>query len=169
MCDQNPAQAKAAIADFADYLRGNLASLKTENLISFAAELEHIKKYLRLEKLRFQDELNVVYDIQSFDFMLPVLSVQPLIENAVKHGIGQKTGGGTVTIHTSEEENYFLVRVTDDGIGFSEGECADDGGTHVGIENAKKRLNLMVNARLEIDSKKGEGTTVSILIPKRRE
>ena len=169
LCDSNPKQAKVAIADFADYLRGNFSSLKTENLISFGTELEHIKKYLRLEKLRFQDELEVVYDIQAKDFMLPVLSVQPLIENAVKHGVGQKIGGGTVTIHTRETADDYVVCITDDGVGFEEREYANDGGTHVGIENTKKRLEMMINARLEIESKKGEGTTASILIPKRRD
>jgi len=169
LCDRNPKQAKAAIADFADYLRGNLSSLKTENLISFGTELEHIEKYLRLEKLRFQDELEVVYDIQARDFMLPALSVQPLVENAVKHGVGQKIGGGTVTIHTTETENEYIICVTDDGVGFTEGEYADDGGTHVGIENIKKRLDMMINARLEIESKIGEGTKACIFIPKRRD
>ncbi len=169
LCDSNPKQAKAAIADFADYLRGNLSSLKTENLISFGTELEHIEKYLRLEKLRFQDELEVVYDIQARDFMLPALSVQPLVENAVKHGVGQKIGGGTVTIHTTETETEYIIRVIDDGVGFTEGEYADDGGTHVGIENIKKRLDMMMNAGLEIESKIGEGTKACIFIPKRRD
>ena len=169
LCDRNPKQAKAAIADFADYLRGNLSSLKTENLISFGMELEHIEKYLRLEKLRFEDELEVVYDIQARDFMLPALSVQPLVENAVKHGVGQKIGGGTVTIHTTETENEYIICVTDDGVGFTEGEYADDGGTHVGIENIKKRLDMMINARLEMESKKGIGTKACIFIPKRRD
>ena len=169
LCDRNPKQAKAAIADFADYLRGNLSSLKTENLISFEAELEHIEKYLRLEKLRFEDELEVVYDIQAQDFMLPALSVQPLVENAVKHGVGQKIGGGTVIIHTTETENEYIICITDDGVGFTEGEYADDGGTHVGIENIKKRLDMMINARLEMESKKGIGTKACIFIPKRRD
>ena len=167
LCDSNPKQAKAAIADFADYLRGNLSSLKTENLISFATEIEHIEKYLRLEKLRFQEELKVVYDIQTRDFMIPSLSIQPLVENAVKHGVGQKIGGGTVTISTSETEDEYIICVTDDGVGFTEGEYADDGGTHIGIENIKKRLEMMINGKLKIESKKGEGTKACVLIPKR--
>ena len=169
LCDSNPKQAKAAIADFADYLRGNLSSLKTENLISFGTELEHIETYLRLEKLRFMDELEIVYDIQSKDFMLPALSVQPLVENAVKHGVGKKVGGGTVTIHTSETENEYIICVTDDGVGFTEGEYADDGSTHVGLENIRKRLNMMIHAELQMESKIGEGTKACIVIPKRRD
>ena len=124
---------------------------------------------MKLEKLRFQGELEVVYDITTKDFMLPALSVQPLVENAVKHGVGQKIGGGTVTIHTHETENEYIVRIIDDGVGFAEVEYADNEGTHVGIENTKKRLDMMLNAKLEIESKKGEGTTASILIPKRRD
>lgn len=169
LCDSNPKQAKAAIADFADYLRGNLSSLKSENLISFSAELEHIEKYLKLEKLRFMDELEIVYDIHSKDFMLPALSVQPLVENAVKHGVGKKIGGGTVTIHTTETEKDYIICVTDDGVGFTEGEYADDVSMHVGIENIKKRLDMMINASLEIESKIGVGTKACILIPKRRD
>ena len=167
LCDRDPKQAKAAIADFAGYLRGNLSSLKSENLISFGTELEHIEKYLRLEKLRFQDELEVVYDIQTREFMLPALSVQPLVENAVKHGVGQKIGGGTVNISTFETEEDYIICVTDDGVGFTEGEYVDDGGTHIGIENIKQRLDMIINARVEIESKKGEGTKACVLIPKR--
>ena len=166
LCDSNPKQAKAAIADFADYLRGNLASLRNENLITFSTELAHIEKYLRLEQLRFQDELKVVYDIRVQDFMLPALSVQPLVENAVKHGVGRKLGGGTVTVHTSEGENEYFIRISDDGVGFIEGEYADESDSHVGIENTRKRLQMMLNAQLEIESIKGEGTRVCIRIPK---
>ena len=169
LCDTNPKQAKSAIADFADYLRGNLSSLKSENLISFESELQHIEKYLRLEKLRFKDELKVIYDIQSKDFMLPSLSVQPLVENAVKHGVGQKNGGGTVTIRTSETENEYLICISDDGNGFDDDKGVDDTSVHVGIENIRKRLELMTGAQLEIKSKKGEGTTACISLPKRRD
>ena len=169
LCDSNPKKAKAAIADFADYLRGNLDSLKTENLIFFQTELQHIEKYLRLEKLRFQDELNIVYDIQTQDFMLPTLSVQPLVENAVKHGVGQKTGGGTVTIQTAETEEAYIIRVMDDGVGFVVDEVVMDNSERVGIENIRKRLDMMLQAKLEIDSKIGEGTTACIRISKKKE
>jgi tetratricopeptide (TPR) repeat protein len=142
-------------------------SLRNENLIPFRTELAHIETYLRLEKLRFQDELKVVYDIRVQDFMLPALSVQPLVENAVKHGVGQKIGGGTVTVHASETGNEYIICITDDGVGFVEGEYADESDSHVGIENTRKRLQMMLNARLEIESIKGEGTRVCIRIPKR--
>lgn len=166
LCDNEPKEAKRAIADFADYLRGNLSALSTEKLIPFQMELAHTEKYLRLEKLRFQEELKICYDIHTKDFSLPVLTMQPLVENAVKHGVGKKTGGGTVTIHTSETDTDYLIRIEDDGVGFELGEYSDDKDTHIGLENIKNRLRIMANARLEILSKKGEGTTATIWIPK---
>ena len=93
--------------------------------------------------------------------------MQPLIENVVKHGVGQKIGGGTVAIHTYETEENYIISIVDDGVGFVEGEYVDENGTHVGIENTKRRLDMMMGARLEIESRKGEGTTACILIPKR--
>lgn len=169
LCDNNPKRAKDAIADFADYLRGNIASLKADKPIPFETELEHIKRYLRLEKLRFDEELQIKYDIQTLDFMVPALSVQPLVENAVKHGVGRKTGGGMVAIQTTETETEYLIYITDDGVGFTEGEYSDSGSTHIGLENIKKRLKIMMNAQIEIESTKGVGTIALVRIPKRRD
>ena len=101
--------------------------------------------------------------------MLPALSVQPLIENAVKHGVGQKVGGGIVSVHTYETDEHYVIRIEDDGVGFEESEYANENSTHVGIENTKKLHDMMINARLEIESKNGEGTKATILIPKRRD
>lgn len=167
LCDRNPKLAKNAIADFADYLRGNLNALSTKHPVSFDKELEHVEKYLRLEKLRFGEELQIQYNITTKDFVLPALSVQPLVENAVKHGIGQKPGGGMVQIATKETKDSFEICITDDGVGFEEEDYQNDGNLHIGIENIKKRLEL-IHARLEINSRKGEGTTVRVLIPKER-
>ena len=169
LCDENPKQAKAAIADFADYLRGNLASLRAKNLISIETEINHVERYLRLEKLRFKEALDIEYDINSKDFMVPALAIQPLVENAVKHGLGRKVGGGKVIIHTSETDTDYIVRITDNGVGFEEGEYADDGCAHIGLDNIRKRLDMIMGARLDIQSEKGKGTVASVIIPKRRD
>ena len=166
LCDREPKQAKKAIADFADYLRGNLESLNSKELIPFQRELAHIERYLRLEKLRFQEDLQVVYDIQATDFMLPALCIQPLVENAVKHGLGNMVGGGTVTISTKETESHYVIQISDNGRGFSDEEIVKDGNTHIGIENIRWRLKVMMEARLEINSKHGEGTIAYVFIPK---
>ena len=110
LCKLNPETAYDATITFSDYLRGNMDSLKQTAPVPFTQELEHLKKYLYIEKLRFADKLNIEYNIQVTDFVLPLLSVQPLVENAVKHGVGMKKKGGTVTISTRETDNAYERR-----------------------------------------------------------
>lgn len=166
LCDSNPKEAKRAIADFADYLRGNLNSLKTQTPIPFSKEFEHIQKYLKLEKLRFKEELEIEYDIETVDFMLPALSVQPLVENAVKHGVGACPGGGKVRICTEETATEYVVIIEDNGIGFDLNAIKEDGKTHVGLENIQNRLSMMMNAKLEIESQIDVGTVARVIIHK---
>jgi sensor histidine kinase YesM len=166
LCDSNPKEAKRAIADFADYLRGNLNSLKTQTPIPFSKEFEHIQKYLKLEKLRFKEELEIDYDIETVDFMLPALSVQPLVENAVKHGVGARPGGGKVRICTMETATEYVVTIEDNGIGFDLNAIKEDGKTHVGLENIQNRLSMMMNAKLEIESQIDVGTVARVIIHK---
>lgn len=166
LCDENPQEAKRVTADFADYLRHNLDSLGKSTPVPFAGELEHIKVYLDIEKRRFEGDLRIVYDIEALDFMLPSLSVQPLVENAVKHGVGKAQNGGTVTITTKEYDDCYEVIVSDDGVGFNPDEEPDDGRPHVGIKNVEKRLWSMCGLTLDIKSEPGAGTTVVIRLPK---
>lgn len=108
-----------------------------------------------------------MYDIQADGFELPQLSIQPLVENAVKHGVGMKKKGGTVTISTKETETAFEVIISDDGVGFdTSAPKKDDGRSHVGMENTKKRLHDMCGAEIVITSTVGEGTTARVILPK---
>ena len=166
MCEIDPKTAKDATITFAKYLRGNMDSLKQNTPVPFEQELEHLKKYLYIEKLRFDDLLNIEYDIQATDFVLPLLSVQPLVENAVKHGVGMKEDGGTVQISTRETDTAFEVIIKDDGVGFDVNEQKDDGKTHVGMENTKKRLRDMCGGDVRIESVIGKGTTATVILPK---
>lgn len=169
LCDKDPKAARQAISDFSDYLRGNMDSLTRSAPVPFYRELKHLKNYLTLEKLRFDDTLEIVWDIQTEDFMIPALTVQPLVENAVKHGICKSENGGTVTISTRECESCYEVEIRDDGAGFDPNEKPSDGKSHVGIENVRSRLSKMCGADLEITSEKGKGTTAIIRIPKNKE
>lgn len=166
LCKVDADKAQKALDEFATYLRINLDSLKQSQPVSFNKELEHIKIYLSLEKLCFEEELQIVYDLQASGFMLPALTVQPLVENAVKYGIGQKPGGGTVTIATRETEAAFEVCISDDGIGYDVNQVQKDGRTHIGIDNVRQRLSTMCHGRLTIESKTNKGTTATIIIPK---
>ena len=140
--------------------------LKQTTPVPFRRELEHLEKYLYIEKLRFADKLNIEYDIQTTDFELPLLSIQPLVENAVKHGVGMKEEGGTVTIATRETDTDYEVIISDDGVGFDTTVQNNDGRSHVGMENTRRRLKEMCNARVEITSTIGEGTVAKVIIPK---
>ena len=154
------------VSSFAEYLRNNLSSLEETGLIAFETELEHIKTYLDIEKVRFEDTLEIEYCIQCVDFSLPVLTVQPIVENAVKHGTSKKRGGGKVTISTYEANDSYVITVLDTGSGFDPEKPKNDGKRHIGIENVKQRLCNMCRGTLTIESEVGVGTIATIRIPK---
>ena len=164
LCDISPSQAKQLTIDFAQYLRRNINSLTSESLIPFDQELEHVECYLKIEKTRFGDHLNVIYSIQCRNFSIPPLTLQPLIENAVKHGITKKATGGTVKLCTYEEDTCYVIEIIDDGVGFDT-ETAE---MHVGLENVKSRLVALCRAQTYIKSTIGVGTRIRIDIPKKK-
>ncbi|MCR5225851.1 MAG: histidine kinase [Eubacterium sp.] len=168
LCKINPDTAYDATIAFSEYLRGNMDSLKQKEPVPFEKELEHLKKYLFIEKLRFGKKLNVEYDIQTMDFVVPQLSVQPLVENAVKHGVGQKKKGGTVKIMTKETGDGYEIVISDDGVGFDvNAPRKEDGRSHVGMDNTRRRLKEMIGAEVVIESTVGEGTTARVVIPRK--
>ncbi|MEG0340133.1 MAG: histidine kinase [Oscillospiraceae bacterium] len=166
LCDENPQEAKKVTAEFADYLRHNLESLTQSIPVPFEDELRHIKVYLDIEKKRFEERLNIVYDIANIDFRVPALTIQPIVENAVKHGVVKRKNGGTVTISTRKQECYYEIIITDDGVGFDINEPQPDPNTHIGIQNVRDRLWSMCKGTLDIKSEEGKGTEASIKIPK---
>ena len=165
LCRTRPELAWEALGDFASYLRANTDALTSTKLIPFSQELRHIQSYLKLEKLRMEERLNIVYDIQEEDFLLPPLTVQPLIENAVKHGIFYKREGGTVRLATFKKGNAVVIEVSDDGVGFDmeENPQAEDR-VYVGIRNVQTRISKMLRAQMIVKSEMGKGTTVTIRI-----
>jgi len=166
LCDEDPVKAKKATLDFSKYLRSNMESLNDKGLISIEKELEHVKGYLALEKAMYRETMKIVYDIQASGFMLPPLSIQPIVENAVKHGIGQKEGGGTITISVREDISDFIVIVSDDGVGYNAEEQINDTQVHIGIENVRQRLKKQCGGTFEISGESGKGATAVIKIPK---
>lgn len=166
LCKKDAAMAQQAIKDFSEYLQWNLNSIKRREPIPFEEELKHVKAYLQLEQLRFGKRLNVIYHIETTHFLLPALSIQPLVENAVKHGICHKKEGGTVIITAKECPECHEITIEDDGAGFDPERKPEDGKLHVGIENVRQRLFSMCSASLTIESEPGKGTIVRICIPK---
>jgi len=165
LCTMDPQRAQNLAADFTDYLRDDLNLAKAEQLSSFEAELNHTKKYLEIEKVRFGDRLQVEFDIQEKRFLLPSLTLQPIVENAVKHGVTKKRDGGTVRIASQKRGDRYAVTVSDDGVGFDAEAWKPQEG-HYGILNTAERLKLLLGGDMKIESSVGIGTSVTMLIGK---
>lgn len=161
------------IVDFADYFRESLC--RRDELIPLRMELEHIERYLRFERIRFGDKLNVDYDLDPdlLDAHVPVLSIEPLVENAVMHGISRRDAGGTVTIRARRCDGGATFEVSDDGAGIEPGrlphvlEAGIGDGLGIGLSNVDGRLQALfgVPGGLRVESRAGEGTRVSFTVP----
>src|SRR5690606_33323543 len=111
-----PEDARKLLLHLGNYFRNNLQEFDSE--VDFYKEIDNVKSYLEIEKARFKDKLNVVYDIpDNIDCKLPPLILQPLVENAVKHGIWEKVEGGTVVIKAREKRKATEIIIKDDGVG----------------------------------------------------
>ncbi len=166
LCLTDPKHAAKAVDELAMYFRGNLDAMTSQETIPFEKELLHVQHYLTLEKVRFEDRIEIQWDIREKNFFLPALTLQPMVENAVKHGILKHSRGGTVTIRSERTEDGYRVSVLDDGVGFDPSRLPDDGRSHVGIANVRERLQQMCGGTLEILSEKGKGTECRIWIPR---
>ena len=164
MCDISPKQAKYLTIDFSQYLRRNIDTLTSEELIPFEQELAHVECYLKIEKARFRERLNVNYSVQCKDFSIPPLTIQPIVENAVKHGITKKAEGGSIRLSTYEEDTHYVIEIIDDGVGFDT-EASE---MHVGLKNVRSRIAAMCRGELTVKSTLGVGTRVRIEIPKKK-
>ena len=166
LVDTEPQAAKEAIRDFSRYLHQNFSAVvKTEN-IPFEEELAHTRAYLTIEKTRFGDRLDVAYDTPSTMFSLPPLTLQPIVENAVKHGKDPYAGPFHLTIRTQKTASGSEVVVADNGRGFNH---ADNGEPHIALKNIQQRLEIMCGGTLEITSREGGGTVVTVTIPDDRQ
>ena len=165
MCETDPKTAEETVGEFAQYLRGNLESLSRTDNITFEREIEHVKCYLSIVKKRFGNRVNVEYDINEMEFLIPSLTVQPIVENAVKYGLCKKKGGGTVKISTRREDNNIIIEVDDDGTGFDIEKAKEDDRLHIGIRNVRNRVEEMCNGKLMVRSQVGTGTKVTIILP----
>ena len=164
LCLEQPEQAAELTQNFSLYLRGNFSKLDNNNPIRLTTELEHVRCYVNIEKVRFPD-ITVNFDVRCDDFFLPALSIQPLVENAIKHGLMGLESGGTVTITAFETETDYCVCVKDDGVGFDTAAVSDDK-AHIGLQNIRGRLSTICGGALIVESTPGVGTTATITIPK---
>jgi two-component system LytT family sensor kinase len=168
----NPEEARELLTEFAEFTR--YAFRSRSPYVTLADELSYVEKYLRLERARFGDRLDIRLQVapEVLQAVLPVLSVQPLVENAVRHGVEQR-GRGRVEIVGRDIDADVELRVSDDGVGMEPGRgeqlLAGNGGG-VGLQNVQARLHATFGPDygLEIDSALGRGTTVTMTLPKFR-
>lgn len=163
----NPPETKGAIEDFMKYLGENVGTISEKKPISLDQELGHVETYINLEKLRFKEKLNVSFDVRDRNFKIPAMTLQMMVENAIKHGITQRENGGTVTIITRETGDWHIVQVIDDGVGFDPDSPKSGNRSHIGLNSISARLEEMLDGKFEIESTIGVGTTATAYIPKK--
>ena len=171
LCERNPKKAQKAVSDLAGLLRGSMDDLGTEHKKKFSEILKMTDSYIRLEQMRFGEKIKAEYDCAETGFSMPPLIIQPLVENAIKHGLVGKKGGGTVKISSHKEGSDVVICIEDNGLGM---DCEDedknkstdlDTRSHIGIASARERLKLLCNGEMKIQSEKDCGTKITIRIP----
>lgn len=162
-CKMDPQKADEALIRFSRYLRKNIKIIEEEGLIDFDVELEQLEDYVALEQLRFGDMIAFEKNIETSNFKIPPLTIQPLVENAIKHGLVEHNKSGVIRLSTIRKDKQIEIAITDDGVGFEPGDNEDS--DSVGIRNVRYRLENMVGGNLVINSVPGEGTCAIITIP----
>lgn len=166
-CKIDPAKADEMITRFARYLRRNMQYLEEKDLILFDTEARQVEDYVMLEQMRFPGRIEFGEDFEVTDFKLPPLTVQPLVENAVKHGITKPGRSGSICVSTRRAGNSIIIEVSDDGAGFD--SAGWERSASIGLRNVRYRLKHMANATLAIESAPGQGTRATICIPQQQE
>jgi len=149
----DPDAAYKMTEDFSRFLRFKVDSVSAQSgLVPFRAEMRTVRAYAEINKVQLQDRLRVEYDVFDADFLIPVLTIQPVVENAIIHGIKPKVGGGTIRVSLAHEDGRYIVRVQD-----------EEARVHsVGIQNIRTRMEQFPGCRMQVESEPGYGTTVSL-------
>ncbi|AFM41581.1 PAS domain S-box [Desulfosporosinus acidiphilus SJ4] len=171
LCNKAPLRAKELLYDFSDYLRGSFDFENLNGMTPLSTELSTIQAYLSIEMERFENKLRVEYDIdETLDISVPLLTIQPLVENAIRHGILKKAKGGTLKLSIKNRDKYVIIKVQDDGIGIPPDKLADllnskISQVGVGLKNIQRRLMLSYGEGLDIQSEENQGTIITMKIP----
>ena len=161
LCNQDPQKARQVTMDFTNYLRKNFNAVASESSIPFSAELEHTRAYLAVEQAQSAAMLLVDYDTPFTSFRLPPLTLQPIVENSVKHGMNPYSGPLHISIRTRHTDTDIIIIVEDNGPGF---DPSDETKPHTTLTNIKQRLEMMCGGSLTIQPRDGSGTVVTVTI-----
>lgn len=162
LCRIDPGKAQQITMDFTNYLRRNFKAVASDSAIPFSTELEHTRAYLAVEQSQYDDMLIVDYDIPFTQFRLPPLTLQPIVENAVKHGINPYSNPLHISIRTRHTDSGTEIIVEDNGPGF---DPSDESKPHTTLTNIRQRLKMMCGGSITIQPRDGGGTVVKITIP----
>ena len=165
LTETDPERASKVIEEFALYLRQNINSLNQESLIPVKKEIEHTRTYSDIEQVRFPS-IKIEYDIADDDFMIPPLTIQPMVENAIRHGVRGKKNGW-VSVSTYKDGDYHVISICDNGMGFDVDKMIEDtrNGDHIGVRNVRDRIIDMTGGTFTLESVIGEGTSITMRIP----
>ncbi len=165
-----PEEARELLIDFAELTRYLFRDGRS--YVTLGEEIDHVERYLRLEQARFRDSLHVRIDVpeETLGAVVPAMSVQPLVENAVRHGVEQRAGSGQVRITARSIGGDVELRVVDDGIGIEPERVPDvlaGAGGGIGLSNVDARLRATFGDRyaLRIESRPGRGTAAVMTVP----
>lgn len=172
ICRVEPEKARDLILDLSNYMRHSFDYKGLEKYTTFEEELSFIQAYVRIEQARFKGSLNMIYDIEDAGGLrLPPLLLQPLVENAIRHGIRKSKSGRTVILKVRREGQQYMIEVEDDGVGMSPDQLdailqksETDG---VGLSNIQKRLKMLYGTELMVESHPSQGTKVTMFLPVR--
>lgn len=168
---EEPQTAHDLLLNLSRYLRGSFDFKNKERLVPLRKELELAHAYLQIERARFGERLRIRFEVdESADCLLPPLTLQPLVENAVRHGITKQESGGTVTVLVRNNPGYTILTVEDDGVGMparaqSILSINDESRSGVGLRNINQRMMKLFGTNIEIESGSAGGTKVTVHIP----
>ncbi|MCR5624379.1 MAG: histidine kinase [Lachnospiraceae bacterium] len=164
LCKRDPKVAAECVQNFSDYLRANFEVLTTDELIPLEIEIEHIKQYLSLEMVDPKSNFTVEWDLKVSNFEVPALSVEPLVENAVRHGISTRNNDGIIIISTALEDNNYIISIKDNGNPKNQITPQQLERKSIGLKNVQMRLSSLCDGKVDILTN-DSGTTAKIYIP----
>ncbi|MGV8982036.1 sensor histidine kinase [Clostridium sp.] len=166
LCRENSEEARNVVLELSSYLRFNFNV--TDGIVFLYEEIEYIKSYLYIQKVRFGDRLNIVYDIhEDVNFLIPKNSLYNLIDNAITHGILKKNSGGTITFIVRRDSEKIVIKISDDGVGMEKEQIRQilNNEKCGSISTSNSQYSDLYNAKLEVISKLDIGTYINLYIP----
>ena len=168
LCKEDPERASEVVSEFTNYLQANFTAIASTELTSFGEELRNTRAYVAVESVLYGDKLQVEYDTEFTAFRLPPLTLQPLVENAVKYGVGKGYSPGHIRILSRAVPGGAELTVEDNGPGYAPSP-REDNEAHIGLASVRERLELMCSGTLSVGPRAGGGTTVTVFVPSGKE